>query len=228
MRPCYVPRADQFYFEGYWLAIKGRELDALRFGNALWWLGEASWNESFDAREVYGNERAIFGMLSRTLQREPPGDFQQARMLYLEEKDEPFAPALIGVQVAKQRGFFYVKRLSRGKLKDPGGGLCWGELVIREQRPLTVAEAQPALECARRLMEDRVRAEPWRPLPEEGRDVHYLVEYQDASFRGLVQRSSLVSNIDGVKGETLLECHRIFQGLSRMRSVIPPPVMFSG
>jgi hypothetical protein len=228
LRPCYVPRADRFYFESDWLQIKGRELDALRFGNALWWLGEASWNESFNPQEVYGAEQAIFGTLSRAPQREQPAAFRQARMLYLEERDEPLAPALIGVQLVGQRGFFYVKRLTRGKRKDPGGGSCWGELTIREQRPLTPAEAQPALDCAQTLMVDRVRAEPWSPLPEEGRETHYLVEYQDASLHGLAQHSSLVSNIDGVKLEKLQECHRLFQGLSRMRPVIPPPGAVSG
>ena len=223
LRPCYVPRADLFFFEKDWLRVKGRELDALKFGNALWWLDEASWNEAFDAKEVYGAEQQIFGTLSRAPQGPRPTLFQEARLLFLEEREVPLAPLLLSVRVTDSTAFFYVKSLSRGKRQDPKGAGCWGGTVIREQRALTVREAQPTLECARLLMTDRTRAEPWSPLPEEGRDTQYLVEYRDGSLHGLAQYSSQVSNIDGVSLPHLQECTRLFLSMARKATPVPIP-----
>jgi hypothetical protein len=223
LRPCFVPRADHFYFEKDWLQVKGRELDALKFGNALWWLGEASWNEAFDAREIYGPEQAIFGTLSRAPESPRPAAWQQARLLYLEERDEPLAPVLISLQSNGSQAHLHVRALSRGKPKDPGGAACWGGPVLLEQRPLPAPQAQPALVCARKIMEDRVRAEPWSPLPEDGRDAHYLLEYQDPSLHGLAQHSLLVSNIDGINVDKLRACHQHFLALTRKKPPIPAP-----
>lgn len=228
LRPCYVPRADLFYFEQDWLHTKGRELDALKFGNALWWLGEASWNESVDAQEIYGAGKDIFVTLSRAVQTNKSIANQRARFLFLEERDEPLAPVLMSVQITDQRAFFYVKSLSRGKPRDPGGLACWGGLVIQEQRPLLLQEAQPVLDCVRNLMEDRVRAEPWKPLPQEGREVSYLVEYQAESMHGLAQFNSLSSNLDGVNLEQLQRCYQSFLSLSRKKSLIPMPATPTG
>lgn len=227
LRPCYVPRADLFYFERDWLRIKGRELDALKFGNALWWLGEASWNEAFDSKEIYGTDREIFGTLSRAPQGTKPSALQRARFLFMEERDEPLAPILMAVQITEQKAFFYTKSLTRGKRHDPGGGACWGGLVIQEQRVLSIQEAQPTLECARTLMEDRVRAEPWKPLPEEGRDLHFLVEYQGTAMHGLAQHSSLATNFDGVNMERLRQCYGHFMALARKKPAIPSPTASS-
>ncbi|MCU0657279.1 MAG: hypothetical protein MUF64_19070 [Polyangiaceae bacterium] len=225
LRPCYVPRVDQFYFEKDWLGIKGRELEGMKMGNALWWMAEASWNESFDPREVYGAEQEIFGTLSRTPQTPRPAVMQQARLLLLEENDTPAAPRLFSVRVTDSTAFFYHKTLSRGQRKDPKGAACWGGVVIREQRALPVREAQPVLDCFRELMENRVRAEAWKPLAGDGPEHHYLFEYQDSAMHGLAQYSTQSSNIDGVSIEKLRECSQKMVNLATRGATIPLPTL---
>jgi len=221
LRPCYVPRVDRFYFEHGWLKIKGRELDAFKLANALWWLEEPSWNESFDARDVYGPEQQIFGTLSST----PAGSRgeRQVRLLYLEEREEPQAPVLIGLRVGPQSAFFYVKTLTRGKPRNPGGGGCWGGLRIPEQRSLAASDARAAADCVQGLVDGRVKAEPWKLLPDEGRDAQYLVEYQDVGRHTLAQVSLQTSNLDGVNREKLRECTRLLVDLARTPPAIPVP-----
>lgn len=222
LRPCYIPRAEQFYFEREWLS-KGRELDALKLGNALWWLNEASWNESLDAAEVYGPDLAIFGSLSIV-----PGTFDRTqirsvRLLFLEEKEEPLAPVLLSLQLTPRGGSFYVKTLSHGKARDPGSGACWGGVILREERPLMNAQAEPVLACARRVMDERIRSEPWKLLTDEGRDTHYLLETQDSTHHGLAQLSRQVSNVDGVDIGRMRECVGMLLGLARKSTGIPLP-----